>query len=255
MTSKNTNSDTEKEIKFFRSSIADLLRKHNDTGITLYTQFLTEYEISLVSSLLKNKCVYSSWGGYCFSERRIISLGNSDISDFPVSCIEVSNNERSVSLTHRNILGSLMSVGIERNVTGDILIKNDHLAYIFCLNRMVKFICENLSKISRDDCFLKVVDIDSSELPEQRFETVIVSVSSLRIDCFISAVTGVSRTRAKEMFSHNLVFLNSCLIHDSERNIQESDIISIRGYGRFIINSYIRTNRKGKLQFEIRKFI
>lgn len=253
-TLKNTNLGEEKENRFFCSSVNDLLKKHKKSGRTFYTSFLSEYELSQAVSVLENHCDFSIWGGFDYAQRNIVSAGFSEKADFPIDCIGISNNEKSVSLTHRNILGSLMSMGIERNVIGDILIKDDHSAYVFCLSKMSEFICENLNFISHDSCFVKIEDSDFIEIPQQQFEFFQISVASCRLDCFVSAVVGISRTKTKEMFDGNLIFLNSRPQKNPEKIVKELDTVSIRGYGKFIVDSYIKESRKGKLQYKIRKF-
>ena len=114
---------------------------------------------------------------------------------------------------------------------------------------------ENLTQISRSPVFIKVAEATENLNFEQRFSETVVSVSSARLDCFVSSIIGVSRGKAKEMISSELVYLNSFQQKNPDKNIEKNDILSIRGYGRFIVDDFLRQSRKGKMQYKIRKFV
>ena len=255
MISKNTNSGFEKEEQYFRSFIKGLIKRYEDRGIISYTQFLSERELSVSLSVIKGKCDFSVWGGRNNALRTMLSIGAASNEDFPISCLKISNSEKSEAFNHRHILGSLMSMGIERDVIGDIIVENEHSAYFFCVSNMAGFILENLTQISRSPVFIKVAEATENLNFEQRFSETVVSVSSARLDCFVSSIIGVSRGKAKEMISSELVYLNSFQQKNPDKNIEKNDILSIRGYGRFIVDDFLRQSRKGKMQYKIRKFV
>lgn len=246
---------SEKEEHYFRSSIEDIIRRYEKRSEISFSHFLSEQELSSAISVMRCRCAFAVWGGTEFSVRKIIAAGPAEKEDFPITCLTVSNSAASAPFSHRDILGSLMGLGIERDVLGDIMIDDGgHRAFVFCLSSMAEYIRTNLTSVSRDSCSVFYADPSDTEGLIQKFTELKISVSSERLDCFVAALAGVSREKAKEMFMQNLIFLNSRAEKNPEKTISENDIISIRGCGRFIVDSYLKQSRKGKLQYQIKKF-
>ena len=130
----------------------DLANQADRKGIVLFSNFLNMYEINL---LHQNENLFytgfSLYGGYQEAERQMVAFQPDALYynwEYPISCVQVEplNHRFSEDLSHRDILGALMHLGIDRSLIGDILIK-DKSAYIFCVEKMADFIAKELYKI------------------------------------------------------------------------------------------------------------
>lgn len=252
---KNTDSNAEKQAQYFLSSLSDLIRRYEDSGRVFFTAFIDENEYSSAALFLKNRCVFSEWGGRDGAGRKVIAVGECDRADFPIVCLEISVSKTAREFSHRDVLGSLMSLGADRSVFGDIIVSDGRTAFVFCLSRMVKYVCENLTYIAGDSASVREVSPENIPVFEQKYEDFSVSVASGRLDCFVSAFAKVSREKAKDIIADERVFINGICRQNAEKVLSEGDTVTVRGIGKFVIDRLSGTGRKGKLQYKIRKFI
>ncbi len=252
---KNTNPNAEKQTQYFLSSLSDLIRRYEDSGRAFFTSFLDENEYSSAALFLKNRCVFSEWGGRDGARRKVIAAGECERSDFPITCLEITVSKTSRAFSHRDVLRSLMSLGVDRSVFGDIIIADGGTAFVFCLSRMVGYVCENLNYIAGDGCSVREVPPENIPVFEQKYEEFSVSVASGRLDCFVAALAKVSREKAKDIIADERVFINGICRKNAEKEVSEGDTVTVRGVGKFVVDRLSGTGRKGKLQYKIRKFI
>lgn len=232
--------------KRFNELYTRAFEKHYNT----FTEFLNLDEQSiLISSYLPCE----KFGGYDSAERVVAGFGT-DIKkeDYPITCIGISplNQKFSQKLTHRDVLGSVMSLGIKREMLGDILINNSE-AYLFCLTQISEYIKDNISRISHTSVKAEIV----SQIPDgiiSEPESREIIVSSLRLDAIISTVYKLSRSEASKLFSNGRVFVNSKLTENSSHKVRDNDIISVRGYGRFVFENQVRTTKKERLIISVK---
>jgi RNA-binding protein YlmH len=155
-------------------------------------------------------------------------------------------------LTHRDFLGSVIGLGLERDVTGDILI-HENVGYMFCLENIADFIAENLTKVRRTDVKCERVPAPPLEmlaLPEERA----FFVASERVDAVIAAIYGFSRSECQKLFGQKLVFIDSKLCENPDARIAEGATVSVRGSGRFIYTGIAKTTKKGRLCINARVY-
>ena len=236
-------------MDIFEKHITDLARRSFEKGYSTFSEFLTLDEINVVKAL-KLPCEYSIWGGYSEAERCIIKFG--DDSEYPVSCIKITpvNQKFADKLNHRDFLGSLMNLGINRNTLGDIIIR-DNVGYLFCLESMSKYITDALTRIKHTTVKCEVTDSIPdfiNELPEVSE----IIVSSSRADAVISAVYNLSRSSTSSLFSTSRIFINSRPCTKEAAQLKEKDRVSVRGYGKFIFEGEIRRTKKERVVAEVR---
>lgn len=247
----------------------DLASTAYNRGIPVFTDFLdlvqqTEY-IDFISN--KNMPPVKSMlnGGLIFLEdetdyleRKVACFYPSDIAydfQFPISIIQIKpvNKRFSDELTHRDFLGSLMNLGIERQLLGDILVK-DNIAYVFALNKMADYICNNLFRIRHTSVTASVcTSYDFNYTPCYKEEK--GSVASERLDAIISFAFNLSRSDAALFISSGKVFVNAKEILSKSFMLKNGDIVSVRGKGRFIFDEVVSTTKKGRFFIKIRKYI
>ena len=185
---------------------------------------------------------------------RILSeYGMEDVATELISTVRVktSGYER---VGHRDLLGALMGLGIKREALGDICFY-DGDAYVFCDNVTADFICEELRKAGRD-----TVRCEKCTLPEgfevaSEFEDVYGTVASPRLDGVIRALLNVSRDGAADLCESGSVEINYYTEDECDTKVSAGDIISVKGYGKFVIDSISDTTRKGRIRLCARKYI
>ena len=131
------------------------------------------------------------------AERRMISFNNEYENPFPMKLIKIQNTSKFLKLTHRDFLGGILSLGIERNKIGDLLV-DKNICYVPVYDEIENFVVYNIDKISKVVCSAEVIE-DFELLPKVNFKEEIILVSSLRIDGIISRIINVSRSSAVTM--------------------------------------------------------
>lgn len=243
---------TDKQKRF-----EDLANRSYERGYCVYSEFLGLSELTELHTA-RYPVPVTLWGGWENAERAVACFGDreyfEDNGDYPIKCIciEPLNQKFSDDLTHRDFLGSLMGLGIRREVLGDIII-NKNCGYLFCLDTIASYVTENLTKVRHTSVKCKECNnVPISAVPEP--ETAELIVSSLRLDVVVSAVYNLSRNKAQELFERERVFVNGS-IKSASSQIADGDVVSVRGFGRFIFGSALRQTKKGRLVVSLKKYI
>ena len=214
-----------------------------------FSDFLTPMEASLACETADSRSL-RLWGGYESAERVVARFGNAGElgyeEEFPIRILRIApgNEKFAEELGHRDYLGSLISLGIERSVLGDILV-DGKTAYVFVLDRMAEFVKDALVKVRHTRVSAEEVETlpDSAGPTLERRELV---VSSPRLDGVISKLYGFSRSEAKAVFAKQEVFRNGRLCMNASAALEEGDLVSVRHHGRFIFRGGLRQTKKGK---------
>ena len=221
-------------------------------GFNTFSDFLNMDEQSTAANL-NLPCV--SFGGYESAERVVIGFGDEiESSDFPICCIKIEPLQQKFAdkLSHRDFLGSLMNLGINRSTLGDIII-NDNCGYLFCLESISEYIIESLTRVKHTSVKCEVIK-NENELKIKEPEEKEINVSSLRADAVISSVYKLSRNETAELFSKELVFINSKAVKKPSVFLRENDIVSVRHKGRFIFAGELRKTKKDRAVIEIKLY-
>ena len=225
-------------------------------GYYTYTDFLALAEQSLFCEVKsKIKVPYCEFGGAAGCERVVVRFGDEALigydGGFPITVIEICPKDKKYAekLTHRDYLGALTSLGITRDVLGDIVVKEDK-CYLFCLDGISEYIEKELTRVRNTYVICKRTD----EVPEGELytcESVRVQVSSERLDAVIAKLYRLSREDAQALFKKGLVFVSGKEIRSVSYTPKPDDKISVRGRGRFIYRGFVSESKKGKLNIEL----
>ena len=239
--------------KFVASRLKDLSNRSFNRGIWTFSDFLTLAEQSLVAANAVGE--YDLCGGYDGAERRIAVFGSVPLCGYacelPLKVLEISpvSVRFADKLTHRDFLGALMSLGVKREVVGDIIVR-DNVGYVICLGTIADFLKENLIQIKRTSVHCEILDkLPDGSLSEPEMREVLVS--SERIDVVVSAVYNLSRSDSKELFGEKKIFINSRCTENSSEILKSDSIVSVRGKGRFKYNGVVRTTKKGRMSVSV----
>ncbi len=210
--------------------------------------------------LIKENCFspdfnFNFFGGYDDAERKIYGVFPEweEPSGFPISVIEITHSFGG-ELSHRDYLGSVLGLGIDRNKTGDILI-DANTAFVFVEEQIAPFIRDNLKKIGSRGVKVKITDIKDVVLPEKKFLEINAVCASCRLDAVVGASSNLARAKAVNLIEAGLVKLNHKEIYVPSKQVLAGDLISIRGYGRFILHSVGNETRKGRIHIVLKKYI
>ncbi len=201
------------------------------------------------------RCCLGLFPSYYFDNDEITAPANIEIAEmFPINAVTMRYRHED-AVTHRDVLGSLMALGIERDTVGDIFV-TDGAAAIFVYEKVAPLIKNDLRKIGRVGISTEIGTEAGFTLPERKYEELSLSVASLRLDNLVRCVAGTSRTGAVEKYIlPQLVQLNGSVCTDVSRTVSEGDIFSVRGKGKFILYGVGETGRKGNIHIKVKKYI
>lgn len=249
------------EDQILKGRLLDLAKRAYQQNIYTYSCFLSMAELALLEDI-KSEISYihcECFGGNELCERQIAGFGSEEEfgypGHFPIAVVKASPliEKFSDSLNHRDFLGALMHLGIERDRIGDILIK-EKTAYIFCLESIADYICKELTKVKHTNVKCEITDIDIPALaPSLKDES--LPVSSLRLDNIIAVLLKCSRNEALTFFADKKVTLNGHITSRNSILLKDGDIFSVRGYGKFIFAGSAGNTRKGKIYVHIQRYL
>ena len=234
-----------------KKRFCELSARADEGSYAVYSDFLTLAEQDVLS---QTSLRFELVGGYGNAERRLAVFGETWGAPPPAVwlCIEPLSQRFADALTHRDFLGSVVGLGLHREVLGDIIV-HENRGFLYCLDTVAPFICENLTQVKRTA--VRVTSVDSppdvsTSLPEKSFFV----VSSERLDAVVAAVFDLSRAESQRFFDRELVFINSRLARKPEASPRVGDVVSVRSCGRFIYEGIERETKKGRLRVAVRVF-
>ncbi|MCR4618803.1 MAG: hypothetical protein K5669_11550 [Lachnospiraceae bacterium] len=252
----NTNDD----ISVLQNRLRDLADRSYNQNIYTFSSFLSLGELDAYYKIEKELSFASPalLGGYKDAERCLIRFGSVEALGYeqpaPIVCIHITPlmEKFADKLSHRDFLGALMNLGIERDVLGDIKC-GEKEGYLFCLDSISEYICDNLDKVKHTNVKCTVVE-EMAALPEEEPAEITVLVSSERVDGIISKVCKLSRSESLDLFREGKVYINGRLCENNSKAASAGDVINARGYGKFTILDNPQLTKKGKLSLRINVF-
>ncbi len=252
----------EKEEQFLRKRLQDLANTAYNKGIRVFTDFLNLNEQNIAISLKHElpRIKYFTNGGFREAERKILCFCEDDqVKEeeiaYPIACIKVEplNQKFSDSLNHRDFLGAVLNLGIERTKIGDIIIDTNE-GYLFVHKGISEFIMEELTRVKHTQ--VKTSLMDKQEFHYQpKVKEVSGTVSSVRLDSILSVAFNTSRSSLSGLIEGGKVSVGGKLVISNSYNLKENDIVSVRGMGKF---KYIGTSyqtKKGRYSVKVHLYI
>lgn len=227
-------------------------------GIYTRTDFLTEGEAALLSEA-RLSVRPAFFGGYEGAERCIALFGSPEElgyeweSDLVLLEIRPKMQKFADALTHRDFLGSVLNLGIKRELLGDLIVF-ENVGFLFVLEQMADYLTENLKRVRHTDVKVercRALPDGAGVCLEERF----VVAASPRVDAVIGAVWNLSRSDAKKLVEEERVTLYGKRITDPSKELHEGDRLSVRGYGRFYFDGEEKKTRSGRGRMRVRVFI
>lgn len=231
--------------------INDWIVQANDQYRPVLTPFLNPRQQYIAQTLVNSDdyVKLESFGGWQSAEmRRLLffpSYYQPQAADFAVTGLEVDYPQKFAELHHRQIMGTLLGEGLERASFGDI-VTNGKRWQVVVTNQMARFVRERIDHVGKIKVKWKPVQLEELIVPEDDWEQLSTTVSSLRIDAIIAAGFNYSRNRAKQLLEHGLVQINWEEMQRPDYSVREHDMLSVRHAGRLRIDQVGSITRKNK---------
>lgn len=252
--------DTEKEMQMFQKRILNLADKSFKQNIYTFTGFLGESDQDAFFAI-QPKVLYAYpvlFGGSEVCERKMLRFGSIELfgyeEDFPICLIKIEPliQKFADKLMHRDFLGALMNLGIERTTMGDIFVQ-ENTGFVFCTEIIAPFIMENLSQVKHTHVKCSVSDA-YEVLQKEELEEKEIIVASIRIDAIIAKLYNMSRTQTLDLFRTGKVRLNGKICTGNSTLLKTDDTVSVRGFGKFMYQEILHETRKGKESIRIKMY-
>ena len=168
-----------------------------------------------------------------------------------ISLFKIITKEK---LRHQDIMGSILSLNIKKEVLGDIIV-DDNNYYFYILESMNNYILSYFNKVRNINITLEELPLDYLKDYKRKYKEIIVNVKSNRVDLIISKLTGLSRRVVKDMISNKDIILNYQVLTNNSYQFKENDIFSIRGYGKYKYVEVINKTKKNNYLVKCLKYI
>lgn len=245
------------------AAIEDKRRQCEERSMTTHTGFLDMRQAAEAANVLRGDSYAHIWGGYDDAERRICLflpeyMSFDDIKngeDCPLRVLRVTLPKMGGgSLSHRDYLGSLLALGVDRSIAGDILVRSDG-ADIIVLEAMADYLQRNFAGAGRT-VFSKTEILPLEELNQGNQETYDKrdTVASLRLDSLVASAFNLSRGKAQEAIHQGLVSVNSFPAEKPDMQLEEGSKLVLRGMGKAILTTVGGTTRKDRIAIVWTKF-
>ena len=249
------------EAELLKKRFIELAKKSYNSSIFVFTDFLGLSEQSVFASVKSaiHLVPYTAFGGAEGTERVMIRFGSEESLGyeipFPITTLLIKPHSLKFAdkLTHRDFLGAIMNLGIERRCIGDIVIR-DNAGYLFAKEDIADFIKNSLTRVKNTDVRVEVID----NLPEgelYRTELRRVQANGERLDALVAKLFSLSREESSRLFAKGLVFVSGKETENTSYTPKVGEVISVRGHGRFIYRGYDSFTRKGKLNILLELYV
>ncbi len=251
-----------------------------ERGEVAVLPFLTPRERSITKRLLEQWGLRESawfWGGYPNAERVCLFLLPWHLtaglgclpeeSDFEcmsallgrelsesVSAVRISGSGYR-SLSHRDFLGSVLGLGIERDSLGDLAVQNAREAVLFCSSVMANFLVEHLEKVSNDKVRCQPYMVDASFTDGRVEQPLRETIASPRLDCIVAALTGLSRENAQAAIKNGFVEVEYEVEERVDRCPPVPCTLTVRGFGKYFLRAFDGETKRGRLRLVAAKWV
>ena len=243
------------ETEILKARITDTADICLRTGKAKFLGFLSLEESVLAERTLgRNSINFTLFGGYDGAERVMLGCFPDWDEERKFPIIPVTFTYRKTdTLTHRDFLGSLMALGLRRESIGDILVEEGR-AIAFVTEEIAGYILSQIEKIGRTG--VTVTKGFSLPLPaKNELAEFSCTVASQRLDCVVAALCNISRGAAAQKISEGLVSVNSAVTEKTTKSVSAGDAVTVRGKGKYIIDSITDKTRKNRIVLKYKKYI
>jgi RNA-binding protein YlmH len=259
-------SEREKILRYYRSAgEGEIAAKLVDAAESVarntkvkVSEFLDPHGFSMAEIVTAhyNGVRLETFGGYEGAERIKAAFVQSDFSgqiSYNIAVVAVAWDKRFAQLSHRDVLGAALGVGLDRGVIGDIVMSSDG-CFIIVDKTIIRFLLAGLTQIGPTSVSVSEGTLDQIPPKEEKLKEIRTTAASLRLDVIAAAGFGTSRTRMADDIVANKVKLNWQETRKSDQSIKAGDIISMHGRGRLEVSEILGTTKKGRLSLLLKRY-
>ena len=274
----------DEDVRLLLSRLDDLVRV-GGRGEAAVSSFLTPREAKYARAHLSTRVSAGTavlWGGYPTAERvravilpdyteglvdpaalmsdPVAVLSDAGLDDLAETirgavCPVLLKGSGFRELSHRDYLGSVLGLGLERDAIGDILIPDSHSAILLTDTRVGDFLTTQLEKVATDTVRVSRLPEGTALTGTRRLQPITDTVASERLDCVVAALCNLSREKAQMAVKSGLVELDYEAVEDCSATVDAPAVISVRGYGKFAVHAFDGTTRKGRIRLSAGKYV
>lgn len=260
-------SEREKILRFYRASgegdlaarLVDMAEAALKSRRFKVSEFLDPFGYSIAETVAAHylRVRLTADGGYQGAERVKAAFVEEEfrgVVDFGLTALAATVDVRYYSISHRDVLGAVIALGVKREVVGDIIM-GGRGCQIICDNAMVAFIKDNLTKIGPAPVELEIIPLSDIAPREEKIKEIRATVASLRLDTVAAAGFGMSRSQMTEEIEAAKVKLNWQDAKGPSQPVKAGDIISMRGRGRVEVVEIVGLTKKGRTSIFLKRFM
>lgn len=249
-----------KDELLLQKRVVELSNIAYQRDVVVFSDFLNLNELNILHSTPKNlfPARYETYGGYEFAERQMVTFLPDALyyeCEYPLHILKIAPLHKKFAepLSHRDYLGALMNLGLERSKMGDLLMIEDG-CILFVQEKLSAFVLENLTRVRHTNVLVQV------EEPTEFSYTKAVSeikgtVPSIRLDTIISVAFPTSRSKLTGLIEGQKVYVNGKLITSNGYRLKDGDMISIRGLGKISYTGILSETKKGRYYVSVKKYV
>lgn len=248
------------EEKQFVRMITDYVYRADKQNRPFLTEF---YNKEWMESILGQYCPktsyisYTFFGGYQGTERQRLAVTPYELNDedFDIGALNIEvKTGLGKALSHRDFLGAILSLGIERDRIGDIL-PHESGAYVIVCASMIAYIRSQLLTIGRyQKVVVEEIPLSNLSIIQPKTKEMSTTVSALRMDAVTAAAFGLSRSECTKLIQGEKARRNGVSVSSSDL-LNEGDTITLRGYGKVKLKAINGYTKKERLHITIEKYV
>lgn len=269
---------TENTRDLFEARLEDAIRKCT-SGSVAHIPFLTMRQRRRAGRILDARGLHDAywfWGGHSTAERVCLFL----LPDYLTAILPEDATAREAALfdylaeeltdavvslsikgsgfrnlSHRDYLGAILGLGIERDAIGDIAVQDAHSAILFCPRTLAEFLMGELTKVGADTVRCRECTLDETFTDGKQYRPVSDTVASPRLDCVVAALCNLSREAAQNAVRSGLVEVDFEPEERVDTVLTPPITVSVRGHGCFVLRSFDGETRKGRLRLRAEQLV
>ncbi|WP_096810332.1 RNA-binding protein [Staphylococcus nepalensis] len=231
--------------------LIDKSKQANEQYAPVLTSFLDprgQYILNVIVGTFQDLEVTFYGGPFAERQRAIIApeYFRPEAEDFEISLFEIDYPQKFVTLQHQHILGTIMSLGIERDQLGDILI-DDRIQFTLT-KQLESYIMLELNKIKGATVKLNAILVKNMIQSKEHWRSFDTTVSGLRLDVVLKEIIRKSRSIGKQLIEKKRVKVNHTIIDSVDFQLDQGDLLSVQGYGRAMITDIGGKTKKDKIR-------
>ena len=247
-----------------KAKVEDRISQCRDGWYVTSTGLLDSHEQAITLSAVRHGSAgvrTLMYGGYEGAERRMLVCIPAEIpmtdEEAVSGLLEVLRVEKpaiSRELSHRDYLGSMLGLGIDRSVTGDILVRDDG-ADIIIMPEIADFLIQEYKQVGRTNIKTSTVPIEELIIPNARIEVIKDTVNSLRLDNVIASAFNISRAKAAEAIRSGIVSIDHIECLKPDARLEEGAVLVLKGKGKAILKEVGGESKKNRTWIKIERYV